>query len=115
LDIENDRKTDDSKLDKEKILRGVETWLKIVENETGVRPLIYTNLDYYKRYIAGERFQAYPVWIAGYSMKNVKLPDGRDWWFWQVSESARVKGISEKVDFNVFSGNTWQLQAICKR
>jgi GH25 family lysozyme M1 (1,4-beta-N-acetylmuramidase) len=47
-------------------------------------------------------------------MRSVKLPDNRQWWFWQTSESARVNGISEKVDFNVFSGNEWQLKAICK-
>lgn len=114
LDLEDDRHVDDKKIDKEKILKNIETWLRIIENKTGVKPMIYANLDYYKRYIAGPRFQSYPIWIAGYNMRSVKLPDNRQWWFWQTSESARVNGISEKVDFNVFSGNEWQLKAICK-
>lgn len=115
LDVENDKNTDDAKLPKDDILRGVATWLMIVEERTGVKPLIYCNLDYYKRYIK-DKFPDYKIWIANYeNNKSVKLPDGRPWHFWQTSEQARCNGISEKIDFNVFNGSKEQLRALCKR
>ena len=111
LDIENDKNTDDARLEKDQILRGIATWLIIVEQKTGVKPLIYCNLDYYKRYIK-DKFPNYKIWIANYeNNKNVKLSDGRQWHFWQTSEQARCNGISEKIDLNVFNGSKEQLKA----
>jgi lysozyme len=115
LDIENDKASRDEDLDRDKILRGIALWLKMVEEETGVRPLIYTNQDYYKRYIAGN-FPGYPIWIASYkNLKGVNLPDGRAWSFWQFSEKGRCHGISEYMDLNVFAGSYEQLTALCKK
>jgi lysozyme len=115
LDIENDKNTDDAKLSKDVIRQGIAIWLIIVEKRTGIKPLIYCNLDYYKRYIK-DKFPDYKIWIANYdNNKNVKLPDGRPWHFWQTSESARSRGISEKIDFNVFNGTIEQLYALCKQ
>lgn len=115
LDIEDDKKSNDKSLQKADILRGIETWLKTVEAATGIRPMIYTNLDYYKRYISGN-FAGYPIWIASYNnVRGVSLPDKRQWWFWQFSDQARCNGASERVDLNVFIGNEAQLAAICKK
>jgi lysozyme len=115
LDIEDDKDIDDRRLKKADILRGISAWLQYVEKQTGVRPMIYTNLDYFKRYIEGN-FKPYPIWIASYkSIGNVHLPDNRQWFFWQFSDKARCNGISEPIDLNVFAGNIGQLQAICKK
>jgi lysozyme len=114
LDIENDKKTDDARLDKEDVRKGIATWLVLVEKNVGVKPIIYCNLDYYRRYIDG-KFPNYKIWIANYNnIKGVKLPDGRSWLIWQLSESTRCKGISEKMDFNIFNGSMEQLRALCK-
>ena len=115
LDIENDKTSADNRLNRVEILRGIQKWLDIVERETGMRPMIYTNLDYYKRYISGN-FTAYPIWIASYNnLKGVILPDNKPWWFWQFSEKARCKGISERIDLNIFAGSEAQLWAISKK
>lgn len=115
LDIEDDKKSDDRRLDKAIILRSIADWLKFVERQTGMRPMIYTNLDYYKRYIQGN-FDAYPIWVASYKSKgNVTLPDKRPWFFWQFSEKARCNGISEPIDLNVFAGTIEQLRLLCKK
>jgi lysozyme len=114
LDIENDRELDDRRLDRVKVLRSISRWLEAVAYKTGKKPMIYCNLDYYKRYIAGN-FTQYPIWIASYKTQvgsAPKLPDGRQWHFWQVSESARCQGISEPIDLNVFSGTLAQLEAL---
>ncbi len=115
LDIENDTDVDDKKLNRENILKGIAAWLYIVEKQTGMRPMIYTNLDYYKYYIAGN-FPAYTIWIASYKSKGtVVLPDNRRWAFWQFSDKARCKGISEPIDLNVFAGTIEQLNGLCKK
>lgn len=115
LDIENDKDVDDRRLNRDDILRGISAWLELVERQTGVRPMIYTNLDYYKRYIAGN-FRAYPIWIASYkSVGTVALPDKKQWFFWQFSEKARCNGISEPIDLNIFAGTIEQLYGLCKR
>ena len=114
LDVENDKMTDDAKLPKEAVINSFKAWLQYVEKETGVRPIIYTNLDYYKKYIA-YNFSEYTIWIAAYKVSNVGiLPDGKRWWFWQVTDKARCNGISEPIDFNVFSGNTDELRLLLK-
>jgi len=45
--------------------KGVKTWLNAVENYYGVKPVIYTNIDFYERYFA-DGFEDYPLWIAHY-------------------------------------------------
>jgi lysozyme len=115
LDIENDKVANDRRMNKTEVLRGIQKWLDIVENETGVKPLIYTNLDYYRYYLSGN-FKGYPIWIASYNnLKGVNLPDNKQWWFWQFSEKGRCNGIAEPIDLNVFAGNSWQLAQISKK
>jgi lysozyme len=115
LDIENDKVVNDRRMNRAEILRGVKTWIDIVERETGVRVMIYSNLDYYKHYLSGN-FPDNPIWIASYNnLKGVNLPDGKKWWFWQFSEKGRCNGITEPIDLNVFNGNEAQLRAICKK
>ncbi|MBL7817674.1 MAG: hypothetical protein JNL70_21890 [Saprospiraceae bacterium] len=115
LDIENDKVLDDRQLNREYVLRGIAAWLEYVEKRTGMRPMIYTNLEYFKRYIEGN-FKPYPIWIASYKSKGVvALPDNRQWFFWQFSEKARCNGISEPIDLNVFAGTIEQLYALRKR
>ena len=79
-------------------------WLQITEQHYGVRPIIYTNVDFYKRYL-GDEFDKYPLWAAHYY--QYKEPAiNRSWHFWQYSEQGRVNGIVSKVDFNVFNGDS---------
>ena len=115
LDIENDLDVNDRKLNRDNILKDIAAWLYIVEKQTGMRPMIYTNLDYYKYYIEGN-FPAYTIWIASYKSKGtVVLPDNRHWSFWQFSDKARCNGISERIDLNVFAGTVEQLYALRKK
>jgi lysozyme len=79
-------------------------WLKIIENYYGVRPILYTNIDFYKKHLDGA-LDRYPLWIAHYLHPD-KPRIRRDWVFWQHSERGRVSGIRTRVDFNVFSGDS---------
>lgn len=79
-------------------------WLKIIESHYGVRPILYTNIDFYKKHLAGA-LDRYPLWIAHYLHPD-KPRIRREWVFWQHSERGRVSGIRTRVDFNVFNGDS---------
>ncbi len=82
----------------------VKAFLYAAELAYGVKPVIYTNADFYKAYLS-EEFDDYPLWVAHY-LRPVEPRISRDWHFWQHSERGRVNGISGKVDFNVFNGDS---------
>jgi lysozyme len=87
-----------------KLRQRVKEWLSTVEAFYGVKPILYTNVDFYKQYLKSE-FDDYPLWVAHYLQRD-KPRIVRDWYFWQHSEDGRVNGILSKVDFNVFSGDS---------
>ncbi len=77
--------------------------LNQLQNKYGIKPILYSYADFYNNFL-GEEFDDYPLWIAHYT--DDKKPDiSRNWLFWQHSETGRVNGITEKVDFNVFAGD----------
>jgi lysozyme len=87
-----------------KLRQRVREWLATVEHFYGVKPIIYTNVDFYRLYLESE-FDDYPLWVAHYLNKG-RPRIYRDWHFWQYSETGRVNGILSKVDFNVFNGDS---------
>jgi lysozyme len=88
----------------EDLQQRVKDWLTAVEKQFKVKPIIYTNVDFYKNFLAG-RFDDYPLWVAHYLVKD-KPRIERNWLFWQHNETGRVNGISAFVDFNVFKGDS---------
>ena len=93
LDVENEGFSDKDLRDKMKI------WLEEVENKTGMRPIIYTSLNFYETKFKNY-FPEYKFWIAAYSQKPNCLNDSRII-HWQYSENGILPGISEEVDMNV--------------
>lgn len=91
------------------IRKSVRLWLNRVEQHYGVRPIIYTYMDFYHEHLEG-LFDDYPLWIARYSHKQ---PHTNNWKFWQYSSEGKVKGIPEAVDLNVFYGNLVELDSLC--
>lgn len=97
---------------KVELINGVREWIYTIEIKYGVKPIIYTNLKFYNKYLAGH-FPEYPLWIARYNTKEPTLACGRDWHFWQYGNKGKIEGISGEVDFNVFHGTTYELEALC--
>jgi len=79
-------------------------WLDMVEAHYGVKPVIYTNVDFYNRNL-GDEFDEYPLWVAHYYQPQQPRID-RGWVLWQHSDKGRVNGIVSPVDFNVFNGDS---------
>lgn len=83
-------------------------WLQTVEKAYGVKPIIYTNISFYKNFL-GDEFNMYPLWVAHYFVQQ-DLGAKEGWQFWQHNAAGRVDGIKTRVDFNVFSGDTTSFQ-----
>lgn len=86
------------------IRKNVAEWLQTIELYYKVKPIIYTNIHFYERYLAGQ-FDEYPLWIAHY--RQTQQPRiFRPWTFWQHNEEGNVNGIASRVDFNTFNGDS---------
>ena len=92
------------------IRKEVKTWLEVIENYYSVRPIIYTNVDFYERFLK-DAFDEYPLWVAHYLQPH-QPRISRDWTFWQHSEQGRVNGILSRVDFDVFNGESLSFKAL---
>lgn len=79
-------------------------WLQVIEKHYKVKPIIYTNIDFYSNFLDGH-FDDYPLWVAHYYVKD-KPRIERNWIMWQHNEKGRVNGIDSFVDFNVFNGDS---------
>lgn len=91
-----------------KLRERVHDWLNAIESFYKVKPIIYTGADFYTQYL-NEEFDEYPLWVAHYINRGSPRIF-RDWHFWQYSESGRVNGILNKVDFDVFNGDSTEFR-----
>ncbi|MEJ7767839.1 MAG: GH25 family lysozyme [Chitinophagaceae bacterium] len=94
----------------DKLRKNVREFLETVEIYYGVKPIIYTNVDFYNHYLKGD-FDKYQLWVAHYLQRD-RPRITREWLFWQHSERGRVNGILTKVDFNVFNGDSTDLNRL---
>src|SRR5574344_263526 len=83
-----------------KIKQEMKDYLSEIEKQYNVKPIIYTNIEGYKRYVKGS-FDSYQVWIC----RICDEPKKNAWTFWQYSHEGIVKGIDTKVDLNTFNGS----------
>ena len=105
LDVEKSRGVSVSEMQKE-----VKAWLDAVEERYGVKPILYTNIDFYEHYFQ-TGFEEYPLWIAHYLQPDKPRIENK-WVFWQHSEKGRVDGINAFVDFNIFYGDSSDFQEL---
>jgi lysozyme len=94
------------------VIHGLRLWLQTVEDHYGVRPIIYTNGNLYRKYIKGN-LDDYPLWIADYSTKHLRDYDPDQLYFWQHNQNGWVQGIRGQVDFNVFIMDENRMKEIC--
>lgn len=98
--------------EKARVVSELQELLDALEEEYGVKPVIYTTYTVYSKYIR-KGFQEYPLWI-----RNVYYPPvdiGREWAFWQYSDKGELEGTSgvEKyVDLNVFRESLEELEKL---
>lgn len=95
----------------EKMREQLESFIKTIENRTGIKPIIYTNLKFYQDYLEGY-FDGYTLWIAHYYQPKLLVSNKTNWKFWQHSDKAHVNGINHVVDFNVFKGDSTEFEKL---
>lgn len=90
------------------LFREMLVWLKIVEQATGKKPILYISQTFVNRYLpnAPQKLQEYDVWIARYSQYKPYV----HLLYWQHTPYGRVKGIRGDVDINVFNGSKAQFR-----
>lgn len=94
----------------EVLLQGVQTWLDVVEQALGVKPMIYTAPNFWNS-LQSTTFSDYPLWIAEYSEETPTVPNGWDaWTLWQQSQQGTVEGVEKEVDLSVFEGSLEELK-----
>ncbi|MBD8525968.1 glycoside hydrolase family 25 protein [Pseudomarimonas arenosa] len=77
------------------------SFLKTFEQETGIKPAIYTAAAFWDRYYRPE-FSEYPLWMAEYGVKMPKVPFGwQNWTFWQHAENRPVPGVEMSADISL--------------
>lgn len=103
LDIERSRRMPS----KSEIAKEVNEWLDIVGKHYGIDPILYTDENFYKRYLKGKLRKKYPLWLCDYYHE----PDAK-WVFWQRTNRFRLSGIHGNVDLNYFNGTSTDLHNI---
>jgi lysozyme len=66
----------------------------------GQKPILYTFVNFYNRYLSGQGFDHYPLMIAFYRDAQPELYDGRKYVIWQYSSRGRKDGIRGRVDLS---------------
>ena len=106
LDVEHKPKNQTDEEFKKSIL----TLLDILEEEYGVKPIIYTYYKFKMKYLSDKVFDDYPYWIAHYYVDKVEY--NGQWKFWQHTDCGKLPGISGYVDFNIYNGSFYDLRRL---
>jgi lysozyme len=91
----------------EEFKESVLTWLRLVEEHYGIKPIIYTYYKFKKQYLSDPVFDQYPYWIAHYYVDKVEYQG--PWRFWQHTDVGRLPGINGYVDLNIYNGSYYDL------
>ncbi len=80
----------------------IRAFLRVMEQHTGIKPIIYTNQTFVNRYLpmVPDIVRDYQIWIARYGEYKPEIRLA----IWQLSQDGRVSGIHGDVDINVFNG-----------
>ena len=88
------------------VVRELRVFLDILEEQYGVKPLIYTRADIYNNYLKGE-FDQYKKWISSfYTPISWNYKD--EWYIWQYLNRGQLEGYTggEKyIDLNVLNND----------
>ncbi|MEJ8802536.1 glycoside hydrolase family 25 protein [Pontibacter sp. H249] len=102
----------DAKIGGDVMRKSIRTWLEAVTAHYGVKPIIYTGQNFYRRHLKGH-FPEYHFWIARYSENQPEIHHTDSWMFWQFTDKGSISGINSAVDINFFAGDFETLAQLC--
>ncbi len=85
------------------------TFLRLVHQHFGKRPMIYTTVDFYKDNHLG-LIKEHEFWLRSVADHPSSVYPGQRWSFWQYTGTGEIPGIVGDTDINVFAGSSssWQ-------
>ena len=108
LDLEwNNHSKCKNKHNRADILEKVRVMLAAMEAHTGKLPIIYTDMNFHRDILAGEYFPN-TFWLRSTAAEPHKKYRGREWTFWQWTQTGTMSGVRNEVDRNAFYGDTEQ-------
>jgi lysozyme len=94
-------------------------WLEEVASLVGVKPMIYTNLDFWRSHMGDTTLYAdagYPLFVASWDALTPQIPadnwGGRGWTLWQTTKCGKVRGITGCIRTDVYNGSDLTLLTI---
>jgi len=112
LDLEwnGHSKTCPRKLPRDEALAKINVMLAAMEEHTGKKPIIYTDITFHKEVLEGE-LPEHSFWLRSVAAEPHEKYDSRPWSMWQFTTTGRVPGIAGDVDRNVFAGSNEEWHA----
>jgi lysozyme len=106
LDLEwnNDSVTCPQHVPRQQALAMIHKLLAIMEQHTGKRPVIYTDINFHRDVLEGE-LAGYDFWLRSVAAEPHERFRNRRWAFWQYTATGRVPGVPGDVDRNAFHGS----------
>lgn len=105
LDLEwNNASKCKNKFNREDILEKVRVMLAAMEAHTGKVPVIYTDINFHRDILAGEQFDN-AFWVRSTAAEPAERYPGRQWLFWQWTQTGTMSGVPVEVDRNAFYGS----------
>lgn len=97
---------------KEDVVRGLKAFIGVIEEEYGVKPIIYSQKDYYDKYLADD-FKDYPRWVRNV-IYPIYIDVGDDWTVWQYNDKGKLEGYEGEtyIDYNVVNMTKGGLDAL---
>jgi len=96
----------------DEIEKNVKTFLRLLEDAVNAKPVIYTNANYWKKYLSHAKWACeYPLWMD-YPGSNwpPQIYPWAGWTFWQYSYQSRLPGIPAMLGLNWFNGSVSDLK-----
>ncbi|QQA45018.1 glycoside hydrolase family 25 protein [Pelagovum pacificum] len=89
---------------KEQLWPELRTFLRMLEQHYGTRPVIYTVPDLFDERDMNQ-FGGYEYWLRSTAAHPSERYPGTPWTFWQYTSTAVGPGFQSELDLNAFNGN----------
>ena len=90
-------------------------WLELAKEHYKVTPILYSDYFFYKVFLKKKNTE-YPIWLylneSSYMEPSFNDPNCI---FWQYKQDMKISNFQEKVDFNVFLGDSSEFYKLLKK
>lgn len=97
---------------KEQVIENLWKFIFLIEEKSGRKPIIYTDVNIGNSYLTASRFANYTLWIANYTTgEDPTMPgawEGMDWVLWQKMDNYHYDKVLN--DFDSFNGSLADLK-----